>query len=179
MFRQHLPSYGKNLENKTGETIRSTKSDAANDKDLEQLKLTLKSIFDSIKRQAAGNTKESLEETELVMSRNVKEGEPVYLSGIIQKVKQCAKQIIESGKDKINSLMEEVERVIEDISKIRDCKGTKEEKHECIQQNIDLVNQDISDLIEDSSKQFQWLMNDILPDFFKCVTTEDDLLLAK
>nr|CAH7767183.1 unnamed protein product [Callosobruchus chinensis] len=166
-------------ESKTSQTLDSINSDTANDKAIDDLKIILKSVFDSIKNQADESTNEASEMIDHVMMKNVKEDEFIYLSGIIQKVKMCAKQIIENGKGKIESLMEEMRTIIGDISKMRECKGTKEEKHECIRHNMDLVNQAISDLIEDTSKQMQWLTNDILPDFYHCVTAEQDLLLLK
>ncbi|VEN36272.1 unnamed protein product [Callosobruchus maculatus] len=85
------PTYAKNLESKTREIVDSIRTDAADDNEIEELKITFKSVFDSIKNQAAESDNNALQENEDLVMGNVKEDESVYLSGIIQKVKKSEK----------------------------------------------------------------------------------------
>nr|CAH7767185.1 unnamed protein product [Callosobruchus chinensis] len=134
--------------------------------DVKQVKISLRTLFESIKCQAESSFSEASEDTENVASE-VKDG-----SDIIEKIRKCLKQIMDKGKSKADAIVEEFKKILNDIAKLKDCKGTKQEKESCIKNVIAFIKQDINDLKDKSADQIQWLINDVLPDFYLCVTAK-------
>ncbi|CAH1975203.1 unnamed protein product [Acanthoscelides obtectus] len=88
---------------------------------------------------------------------------------IIEKIKKCIKQLVEKAKDRVGDLEKKIEQIIGDVSTIKDCKGSEEDKQKCIEKAIAALKQDVKNLIGDGSKQAQWIINEALPELVQCV----------
>ncbi|VEN36274.1 unnamed protein product [Callosobruchus maculatus] len=145
------------------ETLEGIESESEFVKDIEEVKISLKHLFESINYQTGSSLSEAAEDTE---ERQYDANES---SDIIDKLKKCLKKIMDEGKSKGEAIAEEFKKILNDIAKLKDCKGPKEVKEACIKGVISLIKQDINDLKNKSAAEIQWLINDVLPDFYQCI----------
>nr|CAI5822939.1 unnamed protein product [Callosobruchus analis] len=141
-------------------TLESIESEGKSIKNVEKVKTSLKSLFESIKYQA--DSSRASDDTENVTSK----AEDVSDIG---KVDKCWQQnVAERSDSKIYAIVEKFRKISGDIEKMNNCKESKDEE-ECLKTTIGFMKQDIRDFLTKTEPLIQWMLNDALPDFYSCV----------